>query len=79
MAKNGELMGKISSLEGSIQTREDQIANLRAELEALKQAFNKGLDKQEKLEEEFATVQQHIDELTHQNDELVRELQECAR
>jgi len=72
--KNLDLTGKINSLESNLRSKDVESAELRREVESLKNAKSNLYDTKYQLEQELDTVRRDIDSLGAQNDDLVHEL-----
>jgi len=79
MSKNADLNGKINSLEHNLKIREANLADLRAELEALKKAYGNALDQSDHLDLELKRLEESIKKMEYQNEILLKELQDWHR
>lgn len=79
VSKNLDLTAKSNSLENNLRSREIEIAELKREVENLKNARANQLDNKYQLEQELDSVRRDIDNMAGQNDELVDELERFSR
>jgi len=79
VSKNLDLSAKTNTLENSLRAREMEVAELRREVENLKNARSNNLDNKYQLEQELDVVRRDIDSMSTQNGELVNELERFSR
>ena len=73
-ARNIELTAAIKDLEAKIRAKEDQIMYMRKELEGARYSNSALLDNNSNLQVEIDSLNNHIRVITHQNEELTKEL-----
>lgn len=72
--QNVELSGAIKELEAKIRQKEDQIMYMRKELEGARYSNNALIENNSALQVEIDSMNSHIRVVSHQNDELTREI-----
>jgi chromosome segregation ATPase len=72
--QNVELSGSIKELEAKIRQKEDQIMYMRKELEGARYSNNALIENNSALQVEIDSMNSHIRVVSHQNDELTREI-----
>lgn len=72
--QNVELSGSIKELEAKIRQKEDQIMYMRKELEGARYSNNALIENNTALQVEIDSMNSHIRVVSHQNDELTREI-----
>jgi len=72
--QNVEMSGAIKELEAKIRQKEDQIMYMRKELEGARHSNNALLENNSALQVEIDSMNSHIRVVSHQNDELTREI-----
>ena len=77
--RNIELNTQIKELEGKIRAKEDQIMYMRKELEGARYSNSALLDNNSNLQVEIDSLNNHIRVITHQNEELTRELDQFVQ
>lgn len=73
-SRNIELTSSIKELEVKIRAKEDQILYMRKELEGARYSNSALLDNNSNLQVEIDSLSNHIRVITHQNEELTKEL-----
>lgn len=73
-ARNIEMSANIKDLEAKIRAKEDQIMFMRKELEGARFSNSALLDNNSNLQVEIDSLNNHIRVITHQNEELTKEL-----
>ena len=71
---NVELSGSIKELEVKIRQKEDQLMYMRKELEGARYSNQALLENNANLQVEIDSMNNHIRVVSHQNDELTREI-----
>ena len=69
----------IAELEGKIKAKEDQIMYMRKELEGARYSNSALLDNNSNLQVEIDSLNNHIRVITHQNEELTKELDQFVQ
>ena len=77
--RNIELTNNIKELEGKIRSKEDQIMYMRKELEGARYSNSALLDNNSNLQVEIDSLNNHIRVITHQNEELTKELDQFVQ
>jgi chromosome segregation ATPase len=77
--RNIELQSSIKELEGKIKAKEDQIMYMRKELEGARYSNSALLDNNSNLQVEIDSLNNHIRVITHQNEELTKELDQFVQ
>jgi chromosome segregation ATPase len=72
--QNVELSGAIKELDAKIRQKEDQIMYMRKELEGARYSNNALIENNSALQVEIDSMNSHIRVVSHQNDELTREI-----
>ena len=72
--QNVELSGAIKELEVKIRQKEDQLMYMRKELEGARYSNSALLENNSNLQVEIESMNNHIRVVSHQNDELTREI-----
>jgi len=72
--QNVELSGTIKELEMKIRQKEDQLMYMRKELEGARYSNSALLENNANLQVEIDSMNNHIRVVSHQNDELTREI-----
>jgi chromosome segregation ATPase len=72
--QNVEMQGAIKELEAKIRQKEDQIMFMRKELEGARYSNNALVENNAALQVEIDSMNSHIRVVSHQNDELTREI-----
>ena len=78
-ARNIEMSANIKDLEMKIRTKEDQIMFMRKELEGARFSNSALLDNNSNLQVEIDSLNNHIRVITHQNEELTKELDQFVQ
>ena len=78
-ARNIELTAAIKDLEAKIRAKEDQIMFMRKELEGARYSNSALLDNNSNLQVEIDSLNNHIKVISHQNDELTKELDQFVQ
>ena len=78
-ARNIELTASIKDLEAKIRAKEDQIMFMRKELEGARYSNSALLDNNSNLQVEIDSLNNHIKVISHQNDELTKELDQFVQ
>ena len=69
-----ELSGGIKELEAKIRQKEDQLMYMRKELECARYSNSALIENNANLQVEIDSMNSHIRVVSHQNDELTREI-----
>lgn len=77
--RNIELTTSIKELEAKIRSKEDQIMYMRKELEGARYSNSALLDNNSNLQVEIDSLNNHIRVITHQNEELTKELDQFVQ
>ena len=77
--RNIELSNSIKELEAKIRAKEDQIMYMRKELEGARYSNSALLDNNSNLQVEIDSLNNHIRVITHQNEELTKELDQFVQ
>ena len=77
--QNVELSGAIKELEMKIRQKEDQLMYMRKELEGARYSNSALLENNANLQVEIDSMNNHIRVVTHQNDELTREIDQFVQ
>lgn len=77
--RNIEMSANIKDLEMKIRTKEDQIMFMRKELEGARFSNSALLDNNSNLQVEIDSLNNHIRVITHQNEELTKELDQFVQ
>jgi chromosome segregation ATPase len=77
--QNVEMSGAIKELEAKIRQKEDQIMYMRKELEGARHSNNALLENNSALQVEIDSMNSHIRVVSHQNDELTREIDQFVQ
>lgn len=77
--RNIELSNNIKELEARIRAKEDQIMYMRKELEGARYSNSALLDNNSNLQVEIDSLNNHIRVITHQNEELTKELDQFVQ
>lgn len=77
--RNIDLTNSIKELEGKIRQKEDQIMYMRKELEGARYSNSALLDNNSNLQVEIDSLNNHIRVITHQNEELTKELDQFVQ
>ena len=78
-SRNIEMSANIKDLETKIRTKEDQIMFMRKELEGARFSNSALLDNNSNLQVEIDSLNNHIRVITHQNEELTKELDQFVQ
>lgn len=78
-SRNIEMSANIKDLEGKIRAKEDQIMFMRKELEGARFSNSALLDNNSNLQVEIDSLNNHIRVITHQNEELTKELDQFVQ
>lgn len=78
-SRNIEMSANIKDLEMKIRTKEDQIMFMRKELEGARFSNSALLDNNSNLQVEIDSLNNHIRVITHQNEELTKELDQFVQ
>jgi len=78
-ARNIEMSANIKDLEAKIRSKEDQIMFMRKELEGARFSNSALLDNNSNLQVEIDSLNNHIRVITHQNEELTKELDQFVQ
>jgi len=79
VSKNLDLTAKTNTLENSLRSRELEVAELRREIDNLKNARSNQLDNKYQMEQELDVVRRDIENMSSQNEDLVNELERFSR
>ena len=77
--QNVELSGSIKELEVKIRQKEDQLMYMRKELEGARYSNSALLENNANLQVEIDSMNNHIRVVSHQNDELTREIDQFVQ
>ena len=77
--QNVELSGAIKELEVKIRQKEDQLMYMRKELEGARYSNSALLENNSNLQVEIESMNNHIRVVSHQNDELTREIDQFVQ
>lgn len=78
-SRNIEMSANIKDLEAKIRGKEDQIMFMRKELEGARFSNSALLDNNSNLQVEIDSLNNHIRVITHQNEELTKELDQFVQ
>ena len=77
--QNVELSGTIKELEVKIRQKEDQLLYMRKELEGARYSNSALIENNSNLQVEIDSMNNHIRVVSHQNDELTREIDQFVQ
>lgn len=77
--QNVELSGAIKELEVKIRQKEDQLMYMRKELEGARYSNSALLENNSNLQIEIESMNNHIRVVSHQNDELTKEIDQFVQ